>query len=90
MGANRVTATRIVLRQRFVFGAIGVTVGLVLAVLACRLVTSGVVWIVTFNGPNPLLFAAIAVPLLIIAVLATYAPARRASLIHPMKGLRDE
>ncbi len=90
IGADRFTVIRMILRQGFVLGAIGVTVGLVLAVLACRLVTSGMMWIATFNATNPLLFAGIALPLLIIAVLATYAPARRASLIDPMKALRDE
>jgi ABC-type antimicrobial peptide transport system permease subunit len=57
IGADRVTVIRMILREGFVLGAIGVTVGLVLAVLACRLVTSGMMWIATFRGTNPLLFA---------------------------------
>jgi ABC-type lipoprotein release transport system permease subunit len=46
-------------------------------------------WVATFDV-NPLVYAAIALPLLGITVLATWAPARRASLIDPMRALRDE
>lgn len=90
IGADRFMVIRMILQQGLVLGAIGVVVGLILAALACHLVTSGMMWIATFNATNPLLFAVIAVPLLIITLLATYAPARRASLIDPMKALRDE
>ncbi len=90
IGADRFMVIRMVLKQGFVLGAIGVGVGLAIGIAACRLVTSGMVWMASFNATNPLLFAAIALPLLGITVLATYAPARRASRIDPMRALRDE
>lgn len=90
IGADRSTVIQMVLKQGFVLGAIGVGVGLVIGVLASHAATSGMVWIATFRGTNPLLFVGIALPLLVITLLATYAPARRASLIDPMKALREE
>jgi ABC-type lipoprotein release transport system permease subunit len=47
-------------------------------------------FIATFDSVSPLIYATIALPLLIITALATYAPARRASLIDPIRALRDE
>jgi len=39
---------------------------------------------------NPSVYLVIALPLLLIAALATFAPARRASLVDPVRTLRDE
>ena len=39
---------------------------------------------------NYAVFPAIALPLLLITLLATFEPARRASLVEPMRALRDE
>jgi ABC-type lipoprotein release transport system permease subunit len=47
-------------------------------------------WVATFDHVNPLSYAMIALPLLAITGLATWAPARRASRVDPMRALRDE
>jgi len=89
IGADRQKVIRMVLKQGLILGSTGVAAGLVISFFACRALTSAI-WIASFGRTSPLIFAAIAVPLLIITVLATYAPARRASLIDPMRALREE
>ena len=88
IGADRPKVIRMVLSQGLQLGGAGVVVGLVLSVVACNILTSRM-WVATFDV-NPLLYAAIAVPLLAITLLATWAPARRASRVDPMRALRDE
>ena len=88
IGADRAGVLRMVLRQGLVLGSIGTGVGLILSVLACRGLTSGI-WVLA-GHMNYALLPAIAVPLLAITLLAAYVPARRASLIDPMRALRDE
>lgn len=89
IGADRQKVIRMVLRQGLVLGSIGVVVGLIVSFFACRAVMT-VTWVATFDHLNYALFPAIAIPLLLITLAATYAPARRASLVDPMRALRDE
>jgi macrolide transport system ATP-binding/permease protein len=89
IGADRQNVVRMVLRQGLVLSSIGVAIGLVLSFFACRALTSAM-WIASFGHLNYGLFPAIALPLLLVTLLATYAPARRASLIDPMCSLREE
>jgi macrolide transport system ATP-binding/permease protein len=89
LGADRMGVVRMILKQGLVLSLVGVAVGLVVSFFACRVLTS-TLWIATFDHTNPLLFLVISLPLLLITLLATYAPARRASLVDPMKALRDE
>jgi cell division protein FtsX len=89
IGADRQKVIRMILRQGLTLGSIGVAVGLIASFFACRAVIS-VAWVATFDHLNYALFPAIAIPLLLITLAATYAPARRASLVDPMRALRDE
>jgi predicted permease len=89
IGADRRTVVWMVLRQGLELGVAGVAVGLVGSYFACRLATS-IFSIVTFNRLDPWVFAVLPLLLLIVTVLATWAPARRASLVDPMRVLRDE
>jgi predicted permease len=89
IGANRGKVVRMVLRQGLTLSTAGVLAGLVVSFFVCRVLTSAI-WIANFNPTSPLLFAAIAACLLLIALLATYAPARRASLVDPVRALREE
>jgi predicted permease len=89
IGADQREVVRMVLGQGLRLGAIGVAVGLVVSVFACRALTS-TTWFLTFDRINPLVFAAIALPLLAITTLAAWAPARHASRIDPIRALRDE
>lgn len=86
IGADRTGVLRMVLRQGLQLGSIGAVAGLILSVFACRALTSAL-WIGRVNWT---LLPVVAVPLLAITLLAAYVPARRASLIDPMRALRDE
>ncbi len=88
IGADRRGVLRMVLREGLVLGSIGVGAGLVLSLLAYRALASSL-W--TLGGRiNYALLPAVAIPLLLVTLLAAYVPARRASLIDPMYALRDE
>src|SRR5579863_9566424 len=89
IGADRQKVIRMILRQGLVLGSIGVALGLIVSFFACRAVIS-VAWVASFDHLNYALFPAIAIPLLLITLAATYQPARRASLVDPMRALRDE
>jgi len=89
IGADREKVIGMILRQGLVLGSIGVAVGLIVSFFACRAVMT-VAWVASFDHMNYALFPAIAIPLLLITLAATYGPARRASLVDPMRALRDE
>jgi ABC-type antimicrobial peptide transport system permease subunit len=89
IGAGQGTVMGMVLRQGLTLSLIGVGVGLLLGFFACRAIIS-FAWIATFDHLNYALFPAIAIPLLGVTVLATLAPARRASLVDPGRALREE
>ena len=89
IGADRPNVIRMILRQGLTLGLIGVGVGLVVAFFACRAIVT-VAWVATFDRVNYALFPAIAIPLLLITLAATFGPARRASLVNPVRTLRDE
>jgi macrolide transport system ATP-binding/permease protein len=89
IGADRQKVIRMILRQGLLLGSIGVAVGLIASFFVCRAVMT-VAWVATFDHLNYALFPAIAIPLLLITLAASYAPARKASLVDPMRALRDE
>ncbi|MBV8552510.1 MAG: ABC transporter permease [Acidobacteriaceae bacterium] len=88
IGADRSEVLRMILMQGLTIVLAGTAVGLVLGIVARHLVGSMIVS--SFASTNPLLLPLVSVPLIIIALLATYAPARRASRVDPMRALREE
>ncbi len=86
VGADHSKVIWMVLRQGLRLGAYGIAAGLVVAFFSCRAVASGL-WL---EPAGPLTFAAIALPLLSITMLAALAPARRASRVDPLTALREE
>jgi ABC-type antimicrobial peptide transport system permease subunit len=87
LGARGVSVLWLVLREALVLVVIGLTIGLV----AASLVTKTAASLLYELKPNDPLTIALATTLLaVVAVLAGYFPARRASRVDPMVALREE
>ena len=87
LGASRTTIMRWVLRQGLVLIAIGVGTGLLAAVALMRLLRSLLFGVATTDVVT---YGALAFVLAIVALLACYIPARRATKIDPLVALRYE
>lgn len=86
IGASGTAVLRMVLRQGVMLSFAGIAIGIALSFPASGLMKTFVFTENTDWMPY------IVVPIILISVtlLATYGPARRASIIDPMKALRDE
>ena len=80
-------SARIVVRQALVIVSSGVAIGLAGALIVARLMDSLLFGI---GATDPLTFVSIPVLLALVAVVASYVPARRGSRIDPMLALRHE
>lgn len=89
LGADRRAVVWMVLRRGLRLGVAGVSIGLVLAFFACRAATAALS-ASGFQHVNPLIYIAIPSLLLVITALASWAPARRAAQVDPLKSLRAE
>jgi len=87
LGASTRAVLHGVLRQALVLAAIGVVVGVAGALTLTR-VLSGLLYEV--SATDPAVFAAIALLLTAVTLLASYIPARRATQVDPMVALRSE
>lgn len=87
LGAAPVHVAGLVLREGVVLALVGVTFGLAGALVTARVLESMLYGVST---TEPLVFARAAFVLGLTAVLASYAPARRASRVDPMVALRSE
>jgi putative ABC transport system permease protein len=87
IGANQMEVLKMVLRQGLVLVLAGVLVGGVISFGVARLLAIGLVGL---GAPNPITYVVVPIALLMIAMAACYIPARRASLIDPIRALRYE
>ena len=87
LGATRVDVSRAVMRQGLKLTLIGVVVGVGGAVALTR-VLSSLLYDVT--PTDPVTLALVSCVLVVVALLASYLPARRAAKIDPMAALRYE
>jgi ABC-type antimicrobial peptide transport system permease subunit len=87
LGASQRNVLSLVVRQGMALAFSGVFIGLATAFLLTRLIRSLLFGV---EGTDPITFAAISLLLLLIALLASYIPAQRATRIDPMVSLRCE
>ena len=87
LGASPGDARLMVLREGATLAGAGIVVGVVAALLSTRAL-SGLLYGVTTL--DPLTFGAVPVGLIVVALLASYLPARRATRVDPSTALRAE
>jgi predicted permease len=87
LGAQRRDVMRLVLGEGAKMAFVGVAVGIAAALGLTRLMANELFGV---TAQDPLTFAAVAVVLMLVALLACYLPARRAVCVDPMVALRYE
>jgi putative ABC transport system permease protein len=87
LGASASTVVRMVVRHGIVLTGIGVAIGLVASWAATRSLKNLLYGV---TATDPITFAAVAALLTIIALVACWIPARRASRVDPIVVLREE
>jgi ABC-type antimicrobial peptide transport system permease subunit len=85
IGANRSQVLGMVLRQGLVLAAVGIILGLIGAFALTRLMQS---LLYEVRPNDPLTFVAVTAALLLVALLASFLPAWRATKVSPMIALR--
>ena len=87
LGATRRDVMQLVIVKAFKVAALGVLIGLIAAFALTRLMAS---LLYEVRPTDPVVFAAVALLVLVVALLAAYLPARRAMRVDPMVALRYE
>jgi putative ABC transport system permease protein len=87
LGASPKNVLSLVMRQGLTLAAIGLVLGLAASIAATRLLTT---MLFEVRPHDPLTYVAVAVVLGIVAVAATYFPARKALKVDPLIALRQE
>jgi predicted permease len=87
LGAPGSTVMKMVLRQGLGLSAIGITLGLGMAFGLTRLMTALLFGV---DPVDPMTFVLVPAGLMVVVLLASYLPARRASRVDPMNALRQE
>ena len=87
LGARGGSVLRLVLGRGMILAAVGLALGLAGAVISARLLTA---ILFRVQPTDPMVYLAVIVSLGLVALLATYVPAKRASSIDPLTTLRQE
>jgi ABC-type antimicrobial peptide transport system permease subunit len=87
LGARRGTVIWNILRETLTMTMLGVVIGIPITLAAARLVSSQLFGL---NSSDPLTIAGATLLLILIAAIAGYLPARRASRVDPLVALRYE
>jgi len=87
IGASQGEIVGMILKQGLWKTGVGIVLGLIGAVLLSSSMTS---LLFSVQPTDPLVYVAVALLLVLVALLASYLPARRAAKIDPLVALRDE
>ena len=87
LGAERGDVLRLIVGQGMMLALVGLAIGLIIAFVVARLLTSLLYGI---SSADPLTFIIIALLLASVALLACFVPAQRATKVDPMVALRYE
>ncbi len=87
LGARQGSVLGLIVRQGMLLAAIGLAAGLVIALLAARLLTSLLYGV---SASDPLTFTGVVLLLFAAASVACFIPARRATKVDPLVALRYE
>jgi putative ABC transport system permease protein len=87
LGASQGDVLRMVLRQALTLTGIGVAIGVAGAMVATRLLTS---FLFNVKPGDPLTYVGVAILLALVAIAASYLPARQATKVDPLAALRQE
>jgi len=87
LGAQGGSVVSMVVGQAMLLALVGLTVGLIAAVVLSRTMTS---LLFELSPTDPVTFATVAMVLASVAFLASYLPARRAASVDPIEALRSE
>lgn len=87
LGAPQATVTRMFVRHGLLLTGSGVACGLAAAISLTRLLSS---LLFEVSPLDPITYSAVSAVLIAAALLATYVPARRATMIEPIEALRAE
>jgi len=87
LGARRRAVTGMIVRRGMAHAALGAALGLAAALVATRWLTSKLFEV---SPADPLTLGGVIAGLLLVALAASWAPARRAAAIDPAEAIRAE
>jgi ABC-type antimicrobial peptide transport system permease subunit len=87
LGARGPDVVCLLVREGAAFAVGGVAIGLIVASVSTRLVAS---WLYGVGGVDPMTFAAVAVAMIAVALVASWIPAFRASRTDAIEALRHD
>jgi putative ABC transport system permease protein len=90
LGAKRADVLRLITRQGLLLVGIGVLIGVAGSFLVLPVMKSALFGLWNANPFDPLVFAGAIAILVLVAVVASYIPARRATRVDPMIAMRSE
>ncbi|MBZ5523660.1 MAG: ABC transporter permease [Acidobacteriia bacterium] len=87
LGADRADVLHLILRQGARIGILGLGIGTVASYLATRALSSMLFGV---KPHDPVIFGGVVASLIVVVILASYIPARRATRVDPLVALRYE
>jgi putative ABC transport system permease protein len=87
LGAQSVDIFKLIMGQGFILAIVGVVLGAIAGFALTRVMST---LLFTVSATDPKIFIGVALLLIIVALLACYLPARRATMVKPITALRNE